>query len=528
MSKHIIGVLLLWCGAAFAQGGWVRQTGPTTSDLMAVDFANAQTGVAVGAGRTIVRTTDGGATWAVVNAGEGSQLNAVSFADDTTGVAVGQDGQILFTQNGGAQWNVIREGWMDALNAAQQITPTVGVALGINPIMQCFGMKTANAWQTSDGFSFYVDHDSSGNEGAVYGLHFFSDSTGLAAVHIWDGNGAMVRTTDAGATWTTVYWNSYPLNAVTVPLNGANVVYAGGDYGEILTSTDRGASWTERNPPIDIDIAALCFANADTGWIVGGGGRIKRTNDGGIGWQDQPTPAGTEALHSVAFVNADTGFAVGDSGVILKTTTGGQAGNQPPGAFARAYPQDGGSFWYPLPGLVTFRWTPAHDPDGDTVRYHVYVNVWEFHFAFATVDTVLSDSLPGAWANFQMPVTWRVVATDGHDSTEATNGEGHFTILQPDAAKNPSAALPTRYDLSAYPNPFNPTTTLAISLPQAGPVTLTVFDVEGRKVMERAFGILNAGEHRVAFDGANLPSGVYISRLQTPRVQISWKMVLLK
>ena len=79
-----------------------------------------------------------------------------------------------------------------------------------------------------------------------------------------------------------------------------------------------------------------------------------------------------------------------------------------------------------------------------------------------------------------------------------------------------------------YPNPFNPTTTLAFRLPLRCQATLKVFDLNGRQVRVVAEGELPAGEHRYEFDAAGLASGVYFYVLQTGQITLRQRMVLLK
>lgn len=69
----------------------------------------------------------------------------------------------------------------------------------------------------------------------------------------------------------------------------------------------------------------------------------------------------------------------------------------------------------------------------------------------------------------------------------------------------------------AYPNPFNPVTTVRFSLAEAGPVRLRVYDVLGRRVAVLANSDMAAGAHSVKFEAAHLPSGVYLLRMETAR-----------
>lgn len=79
-----------------------------------------------------------------------------------------------------------------------------------------------------------------------------------------------------------------------------------------------------------------------------------------------------------------------------------------------------------------------------------------------------------------------------------------------------------------YPNPFNPNTTFEYFLPQSGQVTLKVYDALGKEVTTLVRGQQQAGNHKVNFNAASLPSGVYIFTIQAGNFTQSRKMVLLK
>jgi hypothetical protein len=85
-----------------------------------------------------------------------------------------------------------------------------------------------------------------------------------------------------------------------------------------------------------------------------------------------------------------------------------------------------------------------------------------------------------------------------------------------------------------YPNPFNPTTTIAYTLQSLGAVTLEILDVRGRHVRTLVDGSLESpGRHEVVWDGTSdegvrAPSGVYFYHLATPEFRETRRMVLVK
>src|SRR5215831_19484521 len=80
--------------------GEAKLSDPSTANLNAISFVDANTGTAVGGGGTILHTTDGGATWTPQSSGTTFWLHGVSFLDTNTGWAVGDGGTILHTTDG--------------------------------------------------------------------------------------------------------------------------------------------------------------------------------------------------------------------------------------------------------------------------------------------------------------------------------------------------------------------------------------------------------------------------------------------
>lgn len=99
-----------------------------------------------------------------------------------------------------------------------------------------------------------------------------------------------------------------------------------------------------------------------------------------------------------------------------------------------------------------------------------------------------------------------------------------YQPIEPDA---PEAVAAARLGVSG-PNPFNPRTTLSYSLSEAGPVSLRVYDITGRRVATVVDGWQAAGSREALFEADGMPSGVYFARLVAGKETITTKLVLVK
>jgi hypothetical protein len=89
--------------------------------------------------------------------------------------------------------------------------------------------------------------------------------------------------------------------------------------------------------------------------------------------------------------------------------------------------------------------------------------------------------------------------------------------------------LPSAYSLlPPYPNPFNAQVTIEYALPNEAAVSLSVFDIQGRKVATLIEGMKPAGYHRLTWDAKSMPSGLYFMRLTAGEFVETRKMTLLK
>ncbi|MCB2213389.1 T9SS type A sorting domain-containing protein [bacterium] len=99
------------------------------------------------------------------------------------------------------------------------------------------------------------------------------------------------------------------------------------------------------------------------------------------------------------------------------------------------------------------------------------------------------------------------------------NLDGWYAQGELDLASDRESAvsLPAEYALStAYPNPFNPSTSFSVSLPDAAELTVTVYNIAGQRVATLADGMTSAGQHEYTFDASGLASGLYFVQAVVP------------
>ncbi len=115
-------------------------------------------------------------------------------------------------------------------------------------------------------------------------------------------------------------------------------------------------------------------------------------------------------------------------------------------------------------------------------------------------------------------------------------GQGSYTVTLGGATaveQSYSAIMPQTLQLANHPNPFNPSTTITFTLPQAGPVKLQIFNLAGQLVRTLVAETLPAGTHQARWDGTvegggRAASGLYLSRIETAHAVAESKLLLAK
>jgi hypothetical protein len=120
------------------------------------------------------------------------------------------------------------------------------------------------------------------------------------------------------------------------------------------------------------------------------------------------------------------------------------------------------------------------------------------------------------------------------DCPESAGKSALVKMLEPLVGNEPAEELPNSFALyQNYPNPFNPSTTIEFSLPHSGHVTLSIYDIMGRKVTVLYDGRMEKGSRELTWDGTDrngelVSTGIYFYRLETEEGSFTKRMMLLK
>ncbi len=155
----------------------------------------------------------------------------------------------------------------------------------------------------------------------------------------------------------------------------------------------------------------------------------------------------------------------------------------------------------------------------DVESYALYEKFITNYFTYNAVEeaTLVYEDLLSRFPESELTKDARLVLFGPERSLERTNLNKHNGLNT------------NSYDLQQnYPNPFNPSTVINYDVKEAGLVRLKVYDILGAEVADLVNETKEAGYHSVEFNASQLPSGIYIYKLQAGDFVSSKKMILLK
>jgi photosystem II stability/assembly factor-like uncharacterized protein len=337
------------------QATWIEQDSGTTVDLHSIQFLDAENGYAVGEAGTVLKTSDGGATWTDRSVSTPYAVRDLYMLSPSTGwVATGDpdnsevSGSIWHTTDGGASWT-------------QQTLTSARARLGISFASPAAGWASGarsgiiDFQATTNGGASWFNQSSPSIFGWTYGIDSISPGLvwSVGVVFFPSASGFIVHTSDGGANWTRQTTATVPF-LYAVDFVDSALGFAAGDQGTILATTNGGVAWSAQISGTSSNLKGVAFSSASDGLSCGAGGTIRATADGGQTWNPEATSTSAD-LNGVFSLDATTGWAVGAGGTLLKreTVSGVPAAASPrPAVVLEGHPNPfghGSSIEYRLP-----------------------------------------------------------------------------------------------------------------------------------------------------------------------------------
>jgi len=344
----------------------------------------------------------------------------------------------------------------------------------------------------------------------VLELQFVDSLTGWVSLTWWTMEPGLYKTEDGGFTWELKVPGR---NEFEFFNENEGVLLDHSSPFPFYSTTDGGGSWDlidTLNGEHISGMGCLDFINESLGFVVVHwfipetfcGNYIKKTNNGGITWENKSLPGFTTQL---IFKNENFGYSVvktqqnypGSSG-LYKTSDGGDS-------WEKVYDGSVNSVFFSTPEKG---WIGTYD---DAIKYTWDGGLsWETQYSgnAGISDIFFTDSLCG-WA----------VGQDGL-ILHTSNGGGIYTGV--DQSK------PGIRSFTIYPNPVSGSANIEFELAEPGMVSIEIYNSIGKKVSQPALQAFTRGLHRLEWNAADLEEGTYFCNIKTENKSKTKKLIKVR
>ena len=268
-------------------------------------FVNKDTGWAVGDLGAVIKTTDGGENWRVIQTNTVTPILKIRSYNGQIVIAGGYNGLILRSTDGGESFSEIASGLGTGYDlwGLELVDDTLGWACGATGLIKT--TDAGESWQivNTPGFT-----------GNLWWIDFMNKDYGFIAA---DGN--VLRTTDGGENWEIIPAGDYrPLYCLDIidSLHIAAAGYGGTSYSaKNLYSSDGGYTWISGGNLTTEEVNCIQYVNPDTGYLVMSGVSARKTTNRGQEWT---TLQGISDNYEIQILNNNIGYSAGTEVKICK------------------------------------------------------------------------------------------------------------------------------------------------------------------------------------------------------------------
>jgi photosystem II stability/assembly factor-like uncharacterized protein len=292
---------------------WTKVNSGTVKNLKSVVSISETQLFATGEDGTLLSSSTSGSSWSLVNTNSTLDFQEIFFVNENLGFIAAQDGNVFRSSNKGVSWEKIQLTTVRNLNGVLFTSPLIGYVVG----------DQGTFFRTTDG----------GNTWTSVATAITTNLKKLAASPIDNrvlvalGDQArMIRSINSGTSFTSINLgagNIRNLNQVGF-IPATNTVFAFGQNGYIISSTNAGTNWTTRQAGIRNDFSTADFKSNTTGFISGKNGEFYVTTNAGASLISRPLPEKVD-IEAIDFWNTAFGYASSNAGKMYRTANSGSA-----------------------------------------------------------------------------------------------------------------------------------------------------------------------------------------------------------
>jgi photosystem II stability/assembly factor-like uncharacterized protein len=500
---------------------------------------NSQNNIFIGNNGGLYRSTDSGLSWIRLPTGNyPDQIIAVNLSKDDK-IFISTNNGIYRSVNNGDDWTYLH---INLLDSTYQLVANAFAFPDNNSLI--IGAINQGIYYSSDNGNSWLTKNNGINAFSIFSVNF--GNNGLILVGIEQGAANFISL-DGGQTWRHSYDGIAGARCMATI---GEKIFIGNDN-TLFMSSDFGNSWIMKNNGLTPgNIRGLFFDKKINTLFTGTSRGIYKSNDEGENWI-------YTGLNGIKII----GIAQDKDGVIYASAIDGTY------LCYLYYSTDYGNTWIQTnlisigmsspkinnKGTIfissfTFHSSGVHKSTDmgltwdysnigleDTLTKSIELNQNGDIFVLTSTKGVFKSSDEGtSWSKFNEGIWNSRLMNIAVDSAGflyvGTRGSGVFKTIKSSITNivEPIQTLNNYLLQQNYPNPFNPSTSIQYSIGSKQFITLKVYDVLGNEVTTLVNEYREAGSYSITFDAVQLPSGVYIYKIQAGDFVSSKKMLLLK